>query len=215
MAIGSLTNFSVPLQGGGTSQPNQGLLMPKLKFRFRLTFINFGDPAAGQDTVELTKQVQDVKRPSLNFNPITIDVYNSKIYLQGKPEWGEITITLRDDAGGYVTSLIGAQIQSQFDFEEQASAASGIDYKFQLLLEVLDGGNGGAGPTTLESWQLYGCFISQVDYGDLNYATNEQATIQLTVRYDNAEQLPQGSQTNPGGVGFYNLINSPGGLSAN
>ena len=199
MSTASLTNITVPLAAGGSSATGQGLLMPKLKKRFRLSFTNFG-VSAGQ-LVELTKQVQDVKRPSLNFNPITIDVYNSKVYLQGKPEWGEVTVTLRDDAGGNVSKLVGEQIQKQFDFEEQSSAASGIDYKFTLLLEVLDGGNGTSTPTTLESWQLYGCFLSQVDYGDMNYATNEQATVQLTVRYDNAEQIPQGNQTTAAGVG--------------
>jgi len=199
MSTASLTNITVPLAAGGSSATGQGLLMPKLKFRFRLSFTGFG-VSAGQ-LVELTKQVQDVKRPTLNFNPITIDVYNSKVYLQGKPEWGEITITLRDDAGGNVSKLVGEQIQKQFDFEEQSSAASGIDYKFTLLLEILDGGNGTNTPITLESWQLYGCFLSQVDYGEMNYATNEQATVQLTVRYDNAEQIPQGNQTTAAGVG--------------
>jgi len=199
MSTASLTNITVPLAGGGSSATSQGLLMPKLKFRFRLSFQNFGVSAT--QIVELTKQVQDVKRPSLNFNPIPIDVYNSKVYLAGKPEWAEITVTLRDDSGGNVSKLVGEQIQKQFDFQEQSSAASGIDYKFQLLLEILDGGNGANTPNTLESWQLYGCFLSQVDYGDMNYATNEQATVQLTVRYDNAEQIPQGNQTTAAGIG--------------
>jgi hypothetical protein len=198
MSVASLSNFTVPL-AGGSSATSQGLLMPKLKFRFRLSFINFG--VSTNNVVELTKQVMDVKRPTLTFEPITIDVYNSKVYLQGKPQWETITIMLRDDAGGNISQLVGEQIQKQFDFEEQASAASGIDYKFQLLLEILDGGNGTSTPTTLESWQMYGCFLSQVDYGDMNYATNEQATIALTVRFDNAEQTPQGNQTTAAGVG--------------
>ena len=198
MSTASLTNITVPLGAGGSSATSQGLLMPKLKFRFRLSFINFG--VSNSQLVELTKQVIDVKRPSLNFNPITIDVYNSKVYLQGKPEWAEVTVNLRDDAGGNVSKLVGEQIQKQFDFQEQSSAATGVDYKFQLLLEMLDGGNGTTTPTTLESWQLSGCLLSQVDYGDVNYATNDPATIALTIRYDNAEQLPQGGQT--AGVGF-------------
>lgn len=194
----SASNFTVPL-AGGSSATSQGLLMPKLKFRFRLSFINFG-VSQGQ-TIELTKQVQDVKRPSVTMEPVTIDVYNSKVYFAGKPSWETITIMLRDDAGGNVSKLVGEQIQKQFDFQEQSSAASGIDYKFQLLLEILDGGNGANTPVTLESWQLYGCFLTQVDYGEMNYATNEQATIGLTVRFDNAEQTPQGNQTTAAGIG--------------
>ena len=191
MAVASLSKFTVPLSNS-QSADTQGLLMPKLKYRFRATFVNFG---VTNETNELTKQVMDIKRPSVNFNPVTIDVYNSKVYLQGKPEWQETTINLRDDATGAVSKLVGAQIQKQFDFMEQASAASGINYKFQLTYDVLDGGNGNTTPTVLESWELDGCFLSSVDYGDMNYNSNDPVTIALTIRFDNAVQ------TAGGGVG--------------
>ena len=189
MAVSSLTKITVPL-ATNQSASTQGLLMPKLKFRFRATFENFG---VSSDRQELTKQVIDIKRPSVQFNPITLDVYNSKVYLQGKPEWQETSINLRDDAGGNISRLVGEQIQKQFDFAEQSSAASGIDYKFLLRYEVLDGGNGANQPNVLETWELYGCQLSSVDYGDMNYGSNEAAQIALTVRFDNAIQVPTGS----------------------
>jgi hypothetical protein len=188
MSVASLTKFTVPL-ASNQSASSQGLLMPKLKYRFRASFEGFGVSA---DRVEMTKQVMDIKRPSVSFSPITLDVYNSKVYLQGKPEWAETNINLRDDAGGNVARLVGEQIQKQFDFMEQASAVSGANYKFILRYEVLDGGNGAAQPNVLETWELYGCFISTADYGDLNYATNDPATIALTIRFDNAIQTPTG-----------------------
>ena len=116
MSVASLTKFTVPL-ATSQSATSQGMLMPKLKYRFRASFEGFGISA---DRVELTKQVMDIKRPNVNFNPITIDVYNSKVYLQGKPEWQETTINFRDDAGGNVARLVAEQIQKQFDFLEQA-----------------------------------------------------------------------------------------------
>jgi hypothetical protein len=187
MAVGSLSKFSIPLDN-----TNQGLLMPKLKYRFRVTFTGFGDPSnSASNTVELSKQVVDIKRPSLNFNPITIDVYNSKIYLQGKPEWGETTINFRDDASGNVTKLVGQQIQKQFDFLEQSSAPTGADYKFSITYEVLDGGNGQNSPTVLETWHLYGCLISQVDYGDMAYNSSDPVQISCNIRFDNALQTPE------------------------
>ena len=189
MSVASLNKFTVPL-ATSQSATSQGLLMPKLKYRFRASFEGFGVSA---DRVELTKQVMDIKRPSVNFNPITLDVYNSKVYLQGKPEWQETSINFRDDAGGNVARLIGEQLQKQFDFLEQASAVSGANYKFVLRYEVLDGGNGAATPNVLETWELYGCFISSADYADLNYATNDPATIALTIRFDNAIQTPTGA----------------------
>lgn len=189
MAVASLTKMTVPLQTDQSTN-TQGLLMPKLKYRFRVTFLNFG---ITNPTSELSKQVMDFTRPTLNFNPITLDVYNSKMYLQGKPEWQAVTVTFRDDVNGSVSSLIGEQVQKQFDFAEQASAVSGIDYKFQTIFEVLDGGNGAIAPNTLETWEIYGCFISEVNYQNFEYTSSDPATIQMQIRYDNALQTPIGS----------------------
>ena len=200
MAVASLSKFTVPLSNN-QSADSQGLLMPKLKYRFRATFINFGVDTA---TTELTKQVVDIKRPNVTFTPITIDVYNSKVFLQGKPEWQETTINLRDDASGAVSKLVGQQIQKQFDFLEQASAASGINYKFSLQFDMLDGGNGTSTPTILEQWELDGCFLSSVDYGDMNYSTNDPVQIALNIKFDNAVQ------TIGGGVGTSVVSRTPG-----
>ena len=109
MPVASLSNFTVPVNNAPGSQ---GLLMPKLKYRFRASFFNFG---VDKTTQELTKQIVDIKRPNVNFNPITIEVYNSKVFLQGKPEWQETTVNFRDDATGAVSKLVGQQIQKQFD----------------------------------------------------------------------------------------------------
>lgn len=189
MAIASLNKFTVPL-ATNQSASAQGLLMPKLKYRFRAVFENFG---VSTDRVELTKQVESISRPNLNMNPFTIDVYNSKVNLVGKPSWEAVTITLRDDAGGNVSKLVGEQIQKQFDFAEQSSAASGIDYKFVLKFEMLDGGNGANQPNVLETWELYGALLSTVNYGDMSYGESAPVTIQLSVMYDNAVQSPTGT----------------------
>ena len=86
-----------------------------------------------------------------------------------------------------------SQVQKQFDFAEQSSAASGIDYKFVLKFEMLDGGNGANQPNILETWELYGCFLTEVNYNDLDYSSNDPVTITCSIRYDNALQTPIGS----------------------
>ena len=187
IASQSLYNQSVNTDN---SASNQGLLMPKLQYRFRALFLNFGVSGATQ---EMTKQVIDITRPNVSFPEITLDVYNSKIYLAGKSEWSETTINLRDDAAGSVSKLVGQQLQKQMDFVEQASAATGQDYKFQLNYELLDGGNGQLAPNSLETWEMYGCFIKSANYNSMNYATNEPATITLAIRFDNAVQSPLAS----------------------
>jgi len=197
MAITTLNRFSVPTEG---SVNNQALLMPKLKYRFRVVFTGFGVNTT--DAIELTKQVMDVTRPSVTFEEITLDVYNSKVYLAGKHSFEAITINLRDDATGLVQRIVGEQLQKQFDFFEQASARSGIDYKFTTRIDVLDGGNGAKEVNTLESVQLWGCFLTNANYNDLNYATGtEPATVALSVRFDNMTQLKGGTTGVLEGIG--------------
>ena len=186
MAVSSLSRMTVPLASDQSSS-TQGLLMPKLKYRFRVMFENFG---VATPRTELTKQVIDFTRPSVSFEEITIDIYNSKLYLAGKHTWEMVTVNLRDDASGNVTKLVGQQLQKQLDFMEQASAASGIDYKFVTKLEMLDGGNGVNQPVVLETWELYGCYLQNVNYNDLNYASSEVVTISMSIRFDNAVQAP-------------------------
>jgi hypothetical protein len=197
MAITSLNNIGIPTTNAAGS--TQVLLMPKLKYRFRVTLLGFGVAAA----TELTKQVQDVTRPKVSFEEMTLDVYNSKVKLAGRHTLENITLTLRDDASGQVQKMVGQQIQKQFDFMEQASARSGIDYKFTTRIEVLDGGNGALVPNTLETFELYGCFVQNADYGDANYSTNEHMTVALTIAYDNLSQFAAGSTAvSPiGGIG--------------
>ena len=197
MAITSLNNLGIPTTNAAGS--TQVLLMPKLKYRFRVTLLGFGVAAA----TELTKQVQDVTRPKVSFEEMTLDVYNSKVKLAGRYTLENITLTLRDDASGQVQKLVGQQIQKHYDFMEQASARSGIDYKFTTRIEVLDGGNGTLVPETLETFELYGCFVQNADYGDANYSTNEHMTVALTIAYDNLSQFAAGAAaTSPiGGIG--------------
>jgi hypothetical protein len=189
MAVSSLQRMTVPLASDQSSS-TQGLLMPKLKYRFRVMFENFG---VSTPRTELTKQVVNIARPNLTFEEIALPIYNSTLKLAGRHAWADITCSLRDDASGAVSRLVGEQLQKQMDFLEMSSAASGIDYKFTTKVEVLDGGNGANEPVVLETWELYGCYLKAANYGDLNYGSNEAATIEMSIAYDNANQTPEGT----------------------
>jgi hypothetical protein len=162
--------------------------MPKLKFRFRVTLDQFG--VAGTPSTELTKQVMNVTRPDVTFEEIKLPVYNSTVKLLGKHSFADAKLTIRDDASGIVSRKVGEQLQKQFDFFEQSGAASGIDYKFRMRVEMLDGGNGAFEPVTLESFEFLGCFIKQAVYQGGDYAdATSPMDIALTITYDNAIQL--------------------------
>ena len=190
MAISTLSKITVPL-ASGDSASNQGLLMPKLQYRFRVSLENFG---VSTPTTELTKQVIDVPRPNVSFEQMTIDVYNSRVYLAGKHTWEPIVLNLREDVNNNVQKLVGEQLQKQFDFYEQSSAASGQDYKFVTRIEILDGGNGANIPNVLETFELYGCYCESANYNSLAYSNStDPVSVTLAIRYDNAIQSPQGT----------------------
>jgi len=189
MAIATLNRFTVPL-ATDSSASSQGTLMPKLKYRFRILFENFG---VSTPTTELTKQVQTSSKPNVQFQNTVIETYNSKINYAGKPTWQPIPVILRDDATGVVSKMVGEQMQKQFDFYEQASAASGTDYKFTMKIEILDGGNGIWQANILETWECYGCYVVSANYQNLTYAEANPQTIDLSIQPDNCIQIPQGS----------------------
>ena len=161
--------FGVPVVAG-----EQGILMPKLKFRFRVSMLDgFG---GDQSTRRFTQNVMNVTRPKVNYEEVVIDSYNSKVYVQGKHAWDPITVVLRDDISNSVARLVGAQNQRQLNHFEQTSPIAGEDYKFNMQIEVLDGSTADA----MEVWNLEGCFLTNVDYSDSDYATNEPVTVSLT-----------------------------------
>ena len=187
MATASLTKMSVPAADNST--PSQGLLMPKLQYRFRVTFTNFGINSA---TGPIIQQVMEFARPNLTFENIDLPIYNSTVKIAGKHAWQDITCKIRDDASGTASALVGGQLQKQLDFNEQSSSSAGINYKFTAQFDVLDGGNGANAPTILETWYLYGAYLQAVNYDAANYGSNEVMTITMTIRYDNAEQAVNG-----------------------
>lgn len=170
------SKFGVPVVGNTGS----GILMPKLKYRFRVTML--GGFAGEPEARVLTQNVNTVTRPTYTAEEVMIDSYNSKMYVQGKHTWEAIELAVRDDISNSVSKLVGAQLQRQLNHFQQTTPAAGNDYKFDMQIEVLDGVNAGAS----EVWFLEGCFFTNVNYSDHDYTANDPVTITMTVRYDNA-----------------------------
>ena len=173
---GTKSKFGVPVVDG-----EQGILMPKLKFRFRVTMLdNFGGATNNDRT--FTQNVVNVTRPKVSYEEVEIHSYNSRVYVQGKHAWETIQVVLRDDVANNVSRLVGAQQQRQLNHLDQTAPLAGSDYKFGMRIDILDGSTA----NELEFWELEGCFLTNVDYSDSDYATNEPVQITMTVRYDNA-----------------------------
>jgi hypothetical protein len=124
--------------------------------------------------------VKAAARPSIQFEVITLDHINVKRKLKGKGEWQDITITLFDP-------IVPSGAQSVMEWvrlsHESITGRDGYadfykkDIDFYMLGPVGD---------KIEQWKLKGAFISQANFGDVAFDSNEPATIELTLAYDYA-----------------------------
>jgi hypothetical protein len=177
MPVTTLQNQGIPTGGGNIA----AILQPKVKWKFRVITTNFG---VSGSNITLTQQVATVGRPKVGFEAQVVDSYNSRAYFEGKATWETIELVVRDDVTNAVSSLVGAQLQKQMNFFQQTTPLSGSNYKFQMLIDTLDGGD----DTVLEEWFLEGCFLTDVSYDEYDYSASEGMKITMTVRYDNATQ---------------------------
>lgn len=202
--MANLAKFGVPLDGN-----KLGILHPKQKYRFRVIWQNFGE---NNGLREMTANVMTVTRPQITYEDIKLDSYNSVAWIMGKHSFEPIEIKLRDDITNSVISSVGAQIQKQMNHYEQTSAVAGINYKFSMEIQSLDGTDNDA----LESWVLDGCFIQNATYSEGDYASGEVNEVTLSIRYDNATNV-SGPNTNDGttvgGNPYPNIASPTGGTT--
>lgn len=193
--MATINDIGIP--GVGT-----GILQPKQKNKWRVTFANLGD---GTDAQPLSLQAVTVTRPSVSYDEIQLDRYVSRAFVAGKYTWEPMTISFEDDVTGQASQVIQEQMQTQqfligAEGAFLATSGEGSLYKFVTYLDMLDGND-----QQIERWTLEGCFFSAVDYTDLDYATADQVLITCTVRYDHARQniggYDQGQGVALGGAG--------------
>jgi hypothetical protein len=163
-----------------------GILMPKLKNRWRVRFIGIGSSNSGNN---MSMQATNVSRPNLSFEEVALHRYNSIAYVAGKHSWEPCSLTIEDDVTNTAATVIAEQLEKQQRLIGATGAwlnteATANAYKFGTVLEALDGNE-----TITETWKLEGCYLASVDWGDLDYSASEAATMTLSIRFDHARQV--------------------------
>lgn len=193
--MSTINDFGIPGIGSG-------ILQPKLRNRWRVTFSNMG---GGIDSQPLSMQAINVTRPVLTFDEIELHRYNSKAWIGAKHTWEPTTVTVEDDVTSGAAQVIQDQLQGQqwlIGAEGQWLAARGEGslYKFVTTYDLLDGNE-----QVIEEWILEGCWIQSTDWTNLDYSVSEAVQITLTIRYDHARQslggYDQGQGVATGGPG--------------
>lgn len=171
--------YGVPIDsivGRGTA------IQPKLSFKFRVRLISFGGlENSAPHGLDITQQVVSIQKPTISFPKIDVPSYGGVMKTFNQPVFNPIRLTLRDDIENNVLFAVNSQIQKQYDLRDGRYALSSGATKFTILIETLDGQNE---IRSIDTWKLNGCFISDIDYGENNYAASDVSTISMSIEYD-------------------------------
>ena len=119
-------------------------------------------------------------RPNIQFEVVTLEHINLKRKLKGKGEWQDLEITLYDPI---VPSGAQAVMEWVRTSHESLTGRDGYAdfYKKDIDIYML-------GPVgdKIEQWKLKGAFISNAQFGELDWTSNDPAEITLTLSYDYA-----------------------------
>jgi hypothetical protein len=143
---------------------------PKMKNRFIMEFTNTGIQAY---------TVKAANRPSITFEKVTMDHINVKRQLKGKGEWQDLEVTLYDPI---VPSAAQAVMEWVRLSHESVTGRDGYAdfYKKDITIKML-------GPVgdVIEEWKLMGAFITNANFGDLDWSNaTDPASITLTLSMD-------------------------------
>jgi hypothetical protein len=147
------------------------------KRKFRYTFELFD--ICGGDTVP-RHYVKLAARPNLAIEETEINFLNAKTWIPGKASWETITVTYIDVASSEAAPLF-RWLASVYDFTDPINLHQGsqrLDYAATAVIKMWDGCG-----SLLETWTLKDVWPTSVNFGDLDYANSEEATIELTLRY--------------------------------
>jgi hypothetical protein len=122
--------------------------------------------------------MKKVSRPQIDCGEVVLDHINLVRKLKGKCKWGDITMTLYDP-------IVPSGAQTVMEWVRTAhESVTGRDgyadfYKKDFDIFVL-------GPVgdKIENWKVKGAYIKTAQFGDLDWATETQVEIQLTIALD-------------------------------
>ena len=174
-----------------------GYLEPKRQYRWILQFGNVNDEAIPQYIVKTATQ------PGYEVTEAEHSYINHTFYYPGRVRWNEITVTLVDPVSPDATNLLYSYLkQSGYVLPDNVPAGGTTDTVTKARA-VFGVGNWrlvkfGSAPddrqasdalsfpadTELEEWTLQNAWIKNVDFGNLDYTSDEILEISLTIRYD-------------------------------
>lgn len=153
------------------------------KRKFRWTF-RVDDICRGKSVEE--HFVKLAARPNLSVEETEINFLNAKTWIPGKASWETITVTYYDVATTEGNNYnLWDWLASVYDFTQPVELPMGSmreEYAGRGTLTLYDGCG-----IPLEQWALNDLWPQAVNFGELDYSSSEEATVELTLRYSSVD----------------------------
>lgn len=169
------------------------LVDPKRSFRWLITFGN-------KSGVIQSWYAKSAQKPRYELSETPHQFLNHEFYYPGRVTWQEVSVTLVDPArendssialmdalqqAGYQLPINLPNASNTITKQNAIAAAGNTIFLDQIGLNESD---------ILERWTLVNPWIKNVNFGELNYESEDMVQIELTLRYDYAT-LTAGSPT--------------------
>jgi hypothetical protein len=180
MALG---NGCVRDMGMGPIGTGDIVFKRKFRWAFQITTVNGIVPFS---------IVKVAARPSLTIEETEINFQNAKMWIPGKGTWETITVTYYDvgqrGGGANLTQTLFNWLASVYDFTSPVGVCQSSRrdcYSGTAELWLFDGCG-----QVMEYWKMGHAWPTAVNFGELDYSSSEECTIELTLRYAEVAYLP-------------------------
>ena len=174
---------------------------PKRKFRWKIVFSGTGGIS------NLSYALKKADKPKGKVNPTTHKYLNHNFNYPGRFEWEDINLTFASVSQPDATYLIN-QVLINAGYGVPKTAGNTTTNKRDLATLSKRKFNGALGSffniqqlnpdgEVTEDWKVWNPFFTSVNYGDLDYSSEDIVDITVGVKYDYAQLLDLNSNTSP------------------
>ena len=123
--------------------------------------------------------LKSAARPTFNIGEQELQFMNSKRYVAGKLTFDTLSVTIYDPIAPSGAQQVMEWVRTH---AESVSGRAGYAdfYQRDIQLKLLDPIG-----TVVEFWDIKGAFLTSIDFGGLDYGTDDATEISLSMRYDN------------------------------
>jgi hypothetical protein len=167
---------------------------PKRNFRFKVTFTQFDDLTDYGSSDLFYAKTAD--KPSFTLGETKHSFLNHDFKFPGRVSWNDVSIAMVDpgpksgDAETSTTGVASALTRllsvsgynipdgpsSDYMTISKTKAVSGIG---DVIVTQLDHDG-----SAIEEWTLHNAFLSEINYGTLDYSSDDLTEYKITLRYD-------------------------------